>query len=222
MHIYFSNIHYHFKKGESLSSYERKDKKGSVGSMSIRLTILWLWKLVDPLFYKCSRLHYITTGNKDRTVFRVRITRYKGKNFILADGTSINKNDVLLKIHLHNVRLLNEFIKIKNDLYRARLIYKLVLGSMPSLAIYLKRHPEEVNIKGIIGITTITKAIRPLGFECYAPTNRLYRRLKKIGQLPIFLLSNTSLNEYKKNKLNYLFMSKEMLYNKYAPKTASK
>lgn len=190
--------------------------------MSIRLTIIWLWKLFDPLFYMCSRLHYIHTGEKKRSVFRVRITRYKGKNFILSDGTRIDKNDLLLKIHLHNVRLLNEFIKIKNDLNRARLIYKLVQSSMPSLANYLKGHPDEGNIKGIIGITTINKAVRALGFECYTPSNRFYRRLKKIGQLPIFLLSNSSINDYKKNKLNYLLMSKEKLYNKYGPKTASK
>jgi hypothetical protein len=190
--------------------------------MGIRLTVLWLWKLIDPLFYLCSRLHYVNTENKTKSVFRVRVTKYKGKNFILSDGTRIDKNDLLLKIHLHNVRLLNEFIKIKNDLNRARLIYKLVLGSMPSLANYLKGHPEEVNIKGIIGITTINKAVRSLGFECYPPSNLLYRRLKKIGQLPIFLLSTSNLNEFKKNKLNYLFMSKEKLYKRYDPKPSSK
>ncbi|WP_141770530.1 hypothetical protein [Bacillus sp. MUM 116] len=183
--------------------------------MSIRLSILWIWKLIDPLFYLCSRLHYIRVENKEKSIFRVRITKYKGKNLMLADGTLINHNDLLLKIHLHNVRLLNEYIKIKNELSRARLIYKIVFKSMPSLVYYLNNHPKEQEIKGIIGITTINKAVIPLGFECFRPTNRIYRRAKKIGQLPIFLLTKSSFKNFRNNKLNYLLMSKEKLYQRY-------
>lgn len=190
--------------------------------MRLRLTILWLWKLIDPIFYLFSRLHYIREENREKSVFRVRVTKYKGQNLILSDGTRICKNDLLLKIHLHNVRLLNEYVKIKNELNRARLIYKLVLTSMPSLAYYLKVHPEECHIKGIIGITTINKGVKPLGFECFAPTNLFYKKVKKIGQLPIFLLSSSSLKDFKKNRLNYLFMSKEKLYDRYSQKYASK
>lgn len=186
--------------------------------MVIRLTFIWIWKCIDPFFYSCSRLHYI---NSNQSVFRVRVTKYKGKNLILSDGTQILKNDLLLKIHLHNVRLLDEFIRIKNDLIRARMIYKLVQNSMPSLADYLRGHPEEANIKGIIGITTLSKAVRPLGFECFVPSSSLYRNLKKIGQLPIVLLSSPSYRDFKKNKLHYLFMSKEKLYNKYCHSPAN-
>ncbi|MDR6998446.1 YkoP family protein [Neobacillus niacini] len=183
--------------------------------MSIRLAILWIWKLIDPLFYLCSRLHYIHEENKKKSIFRVRITKYKGKNVILSDGTKICRNDLLIKIHLHNVRLLNEYIKIKNDLNRARLIYKIVLSSMPSLALYVNTHPREEQIKGIIGITTINKAVVPLGFETFRPTNGLYRRVKKVGQLPIFLLTKSSFRNFQKNKLNYLLMSKDKLYQRY-------
>lgn len=190
--------------------------------MSLRLSILWIWKLIDPLFYLFSRLHHIHDDDKNPSIFRVRITKYKGKNFILSDGTKIEKNDLLLKIHLHNVRLLNEYLKIKSELNRARMIYRLVLRSMPALASYLKGHPEEQNIKGIIGITTINKGVRSLGFDCFAPVNRLYKCFKKIGQLPIFLLSNSTLNNFKKNKLTYLFISKENLYEKYFKEPANK
>jgi len=190
--------------------------------MFIRLTILWIWKVIDPLFYFFSRLHYIQGYNRQRSIFRVRVTKYKGKNIILSDGTRIHRNDLLLKIHLHNVRLLNDYIKIKNDLHRARLIYRSVFLSMPTLAGYLKTHPQETDIKGIIGITTINKGIQPLGFETIRPSNFFYRRLKKIGQLPIFLLTKSSFKKFQKNKLNYLLMSKEMLYQKYGSSPASK
>jgi hypothetical protein len=190
--------------------------------MILRLTILWIWKLIDPLFYLSSRLHYIIDDQNNQSVFRVRITKYKGGNFTLADGTKINRNDCLLKIHLHNIRLLHEFKKIKNDLMRARLMYKLVLSSMPLLASYLKDHPEESNIKGIIGITTINKGIRSLGFECYPPSNRWYKYFKKLGQLPISLISSSSIKNFRTNSLNYLFLSKEKLYHLYGQNPSSK
>jgi hypothetical protein len=93
---------------------------------------------------------------------------------------------------------------------------------MPILAGYLKSHPQETEIKGIIGITTINKGILPLGFESISPSSFLYRRLKKFGQLPIFLLTKSSFENFNKNKLNYLLMSKEMLYQKYGSNPSSK
>jgi hypothetical protein len=184
--------------------------------VGLRLTILWIWQLLDPLFYLISRLHYIYTEGKTKSIFRVRITRYKGKNVTLTDGTNINKNDLLIKIHLHNVRLLKEFVYVNNDLIRARLIYKRVLNSLPPLANYLKEHPEVDNIKGIIGITTVNKVADLLGFETQHPVSKFYCFLKKYGQLPIFLLSTPSLDKFKKQKLTYLFMSKEKLLTNYS------
>lgn len=189
--------------------------------MGLRLTILWIWKLFDPIFYFFSRLHYIG-DKKDTSVFRVRLTKYKGENFILTDGTNITRNDLLLKIHLHNVRLLAELIKIKNDLKRARLVYRLVRSSMPLLAGYLKNHPDEEKIKGIIGITTLNRGVQTLGFECYTPRSKWYRFIKKLGQLPIFFLSASSMKKLQKHRLTYLFISKERLYAEYGDPPPSK
>lgn len=186
------------------------------------MVILWFWKLLDPLFYSCSRLQYIKDDKNKRSIFRVRVTKYKGKNIILSDGTTIGKNDLLLKIHLHNVRLLKDYAKIKNDLKRSRLIYKVVLHSMPTLANYLKEHPKEEKIKAIIGITTLNRGVQSLGFECYPPDSVWYRLFKQLGQLPIFLLSGTPLQYIKKHQLTYLFLSKKILYGKYRQKAASK
>lgn len=190
--------------------------------MAVRLAILWLWKLIDPLFYICSRLQYILDDQKKRSIFRVRVTKYRGKRIILSDGTVIGKNDLLLKIHLHNVRLLMEYVRIKNELKRSRMIYKLVLQSMPALTNYLKAHPKQDKIKAIIGITTLNRGVQSLGFECFIPQSYCYRVVKQLGQLPIFLLSGTPLKHYPKHELTYLFLSKEFLYGNYGQKTVSK
>lgn len=183
--------------------------------MGIRLLVLWIWKLFDPIFFMCSRLHYIHFSPSNKSIFRVRITRYKGKTMTLSDGTKIRKNDLLLKIHLHNIRLLMQFIHIKNDLSRSRKIYKTVLYSMPSLAIFLKNHPLEQNIKGVIGITMINKGVKQLGFECLSPSNAFYKWFKKVGQLPITFLSCTTKKSIRNHNLTYLIMSKENLYSRY-------
>lgn len=190
--------------------------------MGIRVTVLWIWKLFDPIFYFFSRLHYIGDKNNHPSVFRVRLTKYKGRNLILTDGTIICKNDLLLKIHLHNVRLLSELVKIKNDLKRARVMYKYVLTSMPVLANYLQNHPNEEKIKGIIGITTLNRGVNTLGFECFTPGSKWYRFIKKLGQLPIFFLSASSMKNLQKHRLTYLFISKEKLYAEYGTTPASK
>lgn len=185
--------------------------------MDLRLYILWIWKIWDPIYYSFTRLQYIEPAGNKKTVFRVRLTKYKGKEVILSDGTRIRKNDVLLKIHLHNVRLLSEILNVKHELNKGRCIYKMVLYSMPVLADYIKNHPEEQKIKGIIGITMINKGVRHLGFECFFPENIFYLWLKKVSQLPIFFLSTSTMNvqNFKKHNPVYLMMSKEHLIKKY-------
>ncbi|WP_416337092.1 YkoP family protein [Cytobacillus sp. OWB-43] len=52
----------------------------------------------------------------------------------LSDGTVINKNDVLLKIHLHNVELLRQIQEFDSETRKASMIYKKVKESLPLIA----------------------------------------------------------------------------------------
>lgn len=185
--------------------------------MLFRLSIISIWKLIDPLYYFFSRLHYIKPDQKSDTVFRVRLTKYKGKEIVLSDGTKISKNDMLLKLHLYNVEILKEMWTIENGHSRGRKIFKLVLQSMPILAEYVKKHPQQEKIRGIIGITMIDRGIKHLGFECFEPQSTLYCAFKKYSQLPIYLLSTPDITVRKLKKLKsvYLFMTKETLYQRY-------
>lgn len=101
-------------------------------------------------------------------------------------------------------------------------MYKYVLTSMPVLANYLQNHPNEEKIKGIIGITTLNRGVNTLGFECFTPGSKWYRFIKKLGQLPIFFLSSSSMKNLQKHRLSYLFISKEKLYAEYGTTPASK
>ncbi|MEQ2525542.1 hypothetical protein EKG37_11960 [Robertmurraya yapensis] len=185
----------------------------------MRNQILSIWKICDPFYYFCSRLTYVTTNGDN--IFRIRLTKYKGRNITLSDGTQILKNDTLVKIHLHNIRLLMEVKDIKSELKKAKLIYRYVQNSLPGVENFIRNHHKTSDIKGIVGITSLSKGTERLGFEIIDIMNPFYKWYKKLSFLPIGLLSNkgTSVNQILKVESPiYLFMSKDKLSQIYGQK----
>lgn len=174
--------------------------------------LLGVWKIIDPIYYTFSRLNYVPDTNQHNTLFRVRLTRYKGAPITLSDGTSIRKNDILLKIHLHNVKMIKELNMTTSDIKRAVFIYHAVKKSLPSLSEYLMHHPRHQDIKGIIGITSLAKGSDRLGFDIVTIQNKYYRTYKKITFLPINLVAGKKRYE----DPVYLFMSKNKLIAKHS------
>ncbi|MED4403063.1 YkoP family protein [Metabacillus fastidiosus] len=185
--------------------------------MFIRSYFLSVWKFFDPLYFFITRLENVKCRYKKDIVFRVRLMKYRGKSVMLSDGTLVETNDIFLKIHLYNVALLKDVALVKNPLKRGRIVYKKVKNSMPLLVQYIDSLPKRKNIKGIIGITMINKGVNQLGFEQFPIENKFYILFKKIGQLPIYFLSSSSIHP--RNIINlkpsYLIMSKEKLYKMY-------
>ncbi len=176
------------------------------------------WNLFDPIYYNFTRLTYIDTETPEENILRVRLTRYKGRDVILSDGTQVNKNDILVKIHLHNVRLLTEIQYLKNDIKRGRFICQSIRKSLPSLVSYIQNHHKAEEIKGIIGITMLNKGANRLGFEVVPISNPFYKWFKWASFLPINILSAASPSfKYisKQSGPNYLFMSKTRLTSMY-------
>lgn len=174
--------------------------------------ILLLWKLADPIYFTFTRL-----SRTENSLFRVRLTRYKGAPMMLSDGCEILKNDLLVKIHFHNVRIFKDLRHVKNDLKKARLLYREVERSLPSLASYLKSHNRREEIKGVVGITMINRGYVRLGFEGGEISNHFYKLWKRMIQVPIYFMAvpSPSFKQLKKQNPNYLFMSKEALFDHY-------
>ncbi|MFT4414098.1 YkoP family protein [Fredinandcohnia humi] len=181
----------------------------------MRSYVITIWTILDPIYYFFTRLTYID-DESNKNIFRVRLTRYKGKSCVLSDGTTIKKNDMLVKIHLHNVILLKELIGHQGETIKARIIYNQVKNSLPSLAKYLHNHPEQSYIKGIIGITALNKGCRRLGFETHSISNKYYLLFKQVVFMPMYCLavSNVSLKSLRRPPM-YLFMSKNRLLDLY-------
>ncbi|WP_241558981.1 YkoP family protein [Oceanobacillus halophilus] len=182
--------------------------------MSIKENFLHIWDLIDPVYYHFSRLEYIENKRGERTIMRVRLTKYKGRDLRLKDGTEIHKNDLLIKIHLHNVKLLKQIHAYDNELRRALVTYKSVQDSMPSIVNYIQLMGYTNKIKGLIGITTLHKGCQKLGFEVYPIRNKYYKWFKQIALLPIYFLSCKKFNKEVPVPM-YLLMSKDTLYKNY-------
>ncbi|PLR81780.1 hypothetical protein CVD25_11475 [Bacillus canaveralius] len=184
--------------------------------MRLRHYFLLAWSIIDPVYFFLSRLNYLDRTEEKAAIFRVRLTRYKGREVVLADGTKIKKNDVLIKIHLYNVRLLKELQHIENDVKKAVILYKKVKESLPYLALYVHQHKNNREIKGIIGITMINKGCERLGFEPHAISSRPYKWIKQLALYPIYLLSKSEIPRgSKRPDPLYLFISKDSLLKKY-------
>ncbi|RAK22285.1 hypothetical protein B0I26_102277 [Anoxybacillus vitaminiphilus] len=182
--------------------------------VKMRQCFLTIWSALDPIYYFCSRLEYVEDQTKNRDIFRVRLTKYKGRNIVLSDGTEIIKNDLLLKIHLHNVRLIKELIRLDNEIKKGRHIYEQVKRGLPNLTEYLQRHEQFADIKGIIGITILNKGCERLGFETFSIMNPFYKWYKQTAFAPMYLISRFRLDSFRKPP-KYLFMSKDKLLKLY-------
>jgi hypothetical protein len=179
--------------------------------------LIHTWSLFDKIYYHTTRLQFV--NRSESNIFRVRLLRYRGKSIRLQDGVTIQHGDLLLKIHLHNCQLMREMQAIDHDVKRALYVYQRVQSSLPGLAAYLAQHPEIEQIKGIIGITVLTRGVKPLGFDVIDIDNWFYRKIKELYLIPMFVICHPKgkLDFFKKNKLTpkFLMMSKENLFKKH-------
>ncbi|RLL48505.1 hypothetical protein D8M04_00095 [Oceanobacillus piezotolerans] len=173
--------------------------------------LITIWNYLDPLYFSITHLDYVLDHRGQQTILRVRLTKYQGRKVILEDGTIIQRNDLMIKIHLHNVKLLKKIENYDNEVRRALFTYKSVKDSLPYLVDYIQGSGYSDQIKGLIGITSLHKGCRRLGFEMYPLENLCYKAFKRIAFYPIHLLSNNKVM----SPPMYLMMSKKVLLNKY-------
>ncbi|EKN68126.1 hypothetical protein P9E76_15785 [Schinkia azotoformans] len=180
--------------------------------------VLSIWNFFDPFYFFCTRLTFPPRTGTESNIFRVRLTKYKGREVVLTDGTIITKNDILVKIHLHNVKLLRELFEIKSELRKAKILYRHVQESLPGIEYFIRNSSFSNEIKGIVGITHLNKSCERLGFEIFDISHPIYKWFKVFAFLPIEILSSANhsiLNSLKHQTPKYLFMSRNTLNKMY-------
>ncbi|WP_340083927.1 hypothetical protein MHB50_13635 [Siminovitchia sp. FSL H7-0308] len=185
--------------------------------MDIRMRqyCLSAWNFIDPVYFQCTRLQYIQKACGNQSILRVRLTKYKGRDIVLSDGTPIKKNDVLVKIHLHNSKLLQQMESCHSEIRRALYIYQAVKESLPFVIRYIQTQKNHEQIKGLIGITMLYKGCKKLGLEPYPIIHPFYKHFKKFSLLPIYFLSSARAFNKEIPSPMYLFMSRDTLMSRY-------
>lgn len=178
--------------------------------MNIKIYCLLIWSIIDWVYFNFTRLQYVKKSCGEKTILRVRVIKYKGRNVILSDGTEINKNDTLIKIHLHNAKLLSLFNEL-SEIKRGLAVYKSIKESLPFVYHYLNTHKQESKIKGLIGITLLHKGSKKLGFEPVTIHSHYFRSFKRVALFPIYFLASSNAMNKRVPEPMYLFMSKESL-----------
>jgi len=184
--------------------------------MILRSFLLYMWSLLDPFYFALNRLAYVESG-RIGNIFRVRLLRYRGHPITLSDGTCIRRGDVLVKIHLHNVKLLKLLFKMRSDIEKGKCISRVVQASLPGLASYVERHPKSAHIKGIIGVTLLHKGSRLLGFETFPIQSPWYNAFKWVSQTPLyFICVSQPIRTFRKQSIRLLLMPKSILMQRYS------
>lgn len=182
--------------------------------MVIKKYCLFIWRIVDAIYFNFTRLQYVKNKYGKKTIMRVRLIKYKGRNIVLSDGTRINKNDALIKIHLHNVKLLSQLNRC-SDVRKALILHRSIHESLTYICRFLQLQKNTTEVKGLIGITMIHRGSKKLGFEPVAIQNQYYKFFKRAALYPIYLLSSNNVSNKKIPEPMYLFMSKKYLLDKY-------
>lgn len=176
--------------------------------------LLTIWSILDPIYFRLTRLSYLSKEDKTQNIFRVRLTKYKGKLVTLSDGTQILNNDTLVKVHFHNIKMIQELKEIKSEIRKGKMIYQFALQSLPGVLNYIQNQRKHEDIKGIIGITSLNLGCEKIGFDVFPISHPLFRWIKWVSSVTIRALSSPSFN-FKilsnHEPPNYLIMSKGTL-----------
>ncbi|MDG0875930.1 hypothetical protein L5D93_27350 [Paenibacillus thiaminolyticus] len=116
----------------------------------------------------------------------------------------------MLKIHLHNVLLLNNMLSIKGELRKGKFLYRIIEKSLPDLAEYVLKHPKTEEIKGIIGITMLNRGASGLGFETIPIRSAVYKGIKYVTMTPIYFFSASDPLKHIKNKRLLIYSCQNM------------
>lgn len=138
----------------------------------MNVAFLNLWRVWDTIYYHSTRLQYI---EKNHNLFRIVLLPFWGERLVTNNGASINKNDLVLKLHIHNFRLAEIMYKKKDTKALGIMLLREVRKSMPGLARYVAQHPKSELITGVVGTTFLHRGVENLGFSTSTVDSKIYK-----------------------------------------------
>ncbi len=143
----------------------------------MNISLLHLWRVWDIIYYHSTRLQYV---DKKHNLFRIVLLPFWGEQLVTKHGSTINKNDLVLKLHIHNFRLAEMIYRKKESKALGIILLREVRNSMPGLARFVAYHPHADQIKGVVGTTFLHRGVEHLGFSTSKPIESKIYKVKKI------------------------------------------
>lgn len=190
----------------------------------MREGLLLTWQIWDQIYQHCSRLQYV---DKENAIFRVVLLRYHGNSLPTRDGTVISNGDTIIKLHIHNCRLVSQLEGATNPARLGLVLRREVLNSLPYLAEFVLEHPQYQDIKGIVGTTMLHRGVKTLGFDVMdVPETPFYVYKNWYLKLMMQLMHPDGRERIKGKeeqlKVKRVYISKEELIRRYLPNSAMK
>ncbi|MGE5703137.1 MAG: YkoP family protein [Clostridia bacterium] len=180
---------------------------------------LLLWGLWDTVYQRCTRLKYVDKG---RNIFRIVKVPYRGETLVTSDNQQICSGDLILRLHIHNYLFACECNGIADETRVVLRLRRLIVSSLPQLALYLATLPQSQQIKGVVGTTMLNKGVEQIGFTVSDVPMTWFFRYKrwylKYLLLAIHPNGRERIKNYnKRTTLKRVYMSKEELFRRYLP-----
>lgn len=177
-----------------------------------------MWARVDAAIRLLAGIRDLEGSN----IWRVALRRYRGKNRRLPDGTTVQKGDLLLELHLNNdflAGLAHGTASLEGIVIKAA---KEAGQSLPRLARLLKEDTRYLKVKAVFGITVLNRPARRFGFAVYDLEPGIFTVLTRFYEKMILSIYHPkgpgALKNYRREMLpKYVMMSRDELLRRYLP-----
>ncbi len=140
----------------------------------------WAWDLQEGITVRVARLEQV--GPDDRTVLRLRIGRYQGRDFVLRDGTRVAHGALYGEIHFRNAALRALHAQASSPRRVGFLFRDSLIQGLRDLAVFAEEDPRCRSVEAFGGVSMLHYGAEKLGFDVKAPRRGLFARLVYLYQ----------------------------------------
>ncbi|UNK19916.1 polysaccharide deacetylase family protein [Paenibacillus sp. N3/727] len=203
---------------DTMINSEKKLQKAKLSIMKRMVVSLWL--LWEKVFHVLFQLETVTPKDP---MLHFRPISYQGKTVTMDDGTRLEKGDQVLELHFDNKKLFRIGSRSRSEMQLAIQMIRAMQKDLPTLANMVLERPEYMDIKGLYGVTMISRGPEQFGFHVqdlpqglFASSARIYL---KILLSVIHPKGQSRLKEgSQKMEPKLLMMPVDVLINRYAEK----
>ena len=160
----------------------KQEKKSQKAQMSfLKRIVVFLWLLWEKAFHVLFRLE--TVSPKD-PMLHFRARPYRGKTVTMDDGTRLEKGDQVLELHFDNKKLFHIGSRSRSEMQLAIQMIRAVQKDLPTLANMVLERPEYMDVKGLYGVTMLSRGPEQFGFHVqdlppglFASSTRIYLKI---------------------------------------------